>query len=323
MTVVVAKLNGVKRDIPKAFKLTNDLAKDDLKHLRRLRHLPDETLECIICKSNHSTSNAEELEELEKRFQPENIFTDFRFAQVPSKSPRTEQQLIACNAIWPCKFAKCNHLVKCIDGTLLTNAETLVLNIIVEEAFNKLKSSDNASIAVIYRCSKVYGVGVSSKKTIEDNPVKHSTMLAIDSVAYNYNAGYWKDSSADDIMKSIQSRLDDQASLKDHRLSDSFLPYLCTEFDIFITEEPCFMCTMGLVQSRIRRLFYLGNSTRQLGCRENLCYPDRAIRTHMVHRDKNLNHRFEAWDVVIDQKSQLMIPRRSSQLDNNKIVDSG
>lgn len=297
MTVVIAELTGTKQDIPRAFRLTSDIPHADLRHLRRLRHKSDGTLECIICKVGNDERTDEKLEGLKLRFKSENIFQNYRYTQVPSKAPKTEQQLKACNAIWPCKFAKSNHLVKCIEGSLLTEREILVLKIIAEETIKELKSSESTSIAVIYRFSKVYGVGLCNKKDLESNPVHHSTMLAIDSVATNVQAGHWKPTNGVDLMKLMQSRLDNQDSLRDYCIDDRFIPYLCTNYDVFVTEEPCFMCTMGLVQSRIRRLFYLE-------CDQNrkLCYPDKAIEGHLVHRDRNLNHRFEAWRVFLKSK---------------------
>eukprot|EP00658_Telonema_sp_P-2_P027906 TRINITY_DN21487_c0_g1_i1.p1 TRINITY_DN21487_c0_g1~~TRINITY_DN21487_c0_g1_i1.p1 ORF type:complete len:198 (+),score=21.32 TRINITY_DN21487_c0_g1_i1:202-795(+) len=43
-----------------------------------------------------------------------------------------------------------------------------------------------------------------------------------------------------------------------HRTKSSDLPdqYLCNGADLFLTREPCVMCTMALIHSRIRRVFF-------------------------------------------------------------------
>lgn len=312
MRVVVAKLVGTKRDIPRAFRLTNkvDQKLSELKHLRRIRNLSNGDIECIVhvsCdkKSGPSDDN-EELKYLEEKYKSEGIFEEFRFAHVPSSAPKTDHQLEACANIWPCKFAKSTYLNRCIEGSLFSEAERLVLKIIVNSLLNHIGSdpSNGTSAAVVFRCAKIYGIGLTNLEVLSQNPVKHSTMISIDAVATNAGAGHWKGETSDDIRSSMQELLDKEVKLRDHRIDAHFLPYLCTNYDIFVTEEPCFMCTMGLVQSRIRRLFYLDNVTsKNLTNLKQLCYPDKAIGEFLVHRDKKLNHRFEAWKITLNPEN--------------------
>ena len=60
--------------------------------------------------------------------------------------------------------------------------------------------------------------------------------------------------------------------------------YLLTSLSLFITHEPCVMCTMALLHSRVREVFYIFPRARGGGFGEM-----------GVHGRKDLNHRFEVW----------------------------
>lgn len=304
MPVIVAKISTSSHDIPKAFSLTKEFNTSDLKHLRRVKKLDDSKIECIICSVRSARADCL-IKDLGERFASENIFQDYRLVEVPSMAPRTDHQLKACNDIWPCKYAKSEHLNQSIDGSIFSELERLILKVIVNDTLDYIRNNrDTQSVAVVFRYAEVYGVGLSNSRLLSEHPVKHSTMMSIDSVATNAGAGHWQCPESGDLMTSIKKKLDSVEKLKDHTIEADFLPYLCTNYDVFVTEEPCFMCSMGLVQSRIRRLFYLDSKSLDLsvGCKL-LCYPDQAIERHLVHRNKNLNHRFEAWRILLCEES--------------------
>ena len=58
--------------------------------------------------------------------------------------------------------------------------------------------------------------------------------------------------------------------------------YLLTGLSLFITHEPCLMCTMALLHSRVKEVFYLVPMPKTGGCGGLACVP--AL--------KGVNHRF-------------------------------
>ena len=60
--------------------------------------------------------------------------------------------------------------------------------------------------------------------------------------------------------------------------------YICTDFDVYLLHEPCLMCAMALLHSRVRRVFYIHKGSGVLGGK-----------THRLHTLPTVNHRFKVY----------------------------
>lgn len=67
--------------------------------------------------------------------------------------------------------------------------------------------------------------------------------------------------------------------------------YLCTGLDLYVSREPCVMCAMALVHSRVRRVVY----GQPIG-EESVGGLSKA----RIHVEPRLNHRYDAWYLPLD-----------------------
>lgn len=69
-------------------------------------------------------------------------------------------------------------------------------------------------------------------------------------------------------------------------------PYLCTDYWAFLLMEPCPLCAMALLHSRVARIFY-GTANRSVGV-----LGSKAV----LHTVSGLNHRYRVWSGILEQE---------------------
>lgn len=196
-------------------------------------------------------------------------------------SPKVRRQYDTVQKLWPCKFYPDAYLEKLTTNTLFSEKELAKHSMFMEIALDICRSTscENGVVIVDPNVDSIVGIGFSQ---VDENPIKHAVMIAIDDVANLQNGGAWiRHSTYNTIIESIKKKYENLCFDFGHSEEG---PYLCTGCYVYSVNEPCITCAMALIHSRAKRVFYGARS--YLGALGTLC---------KIHCVDNLNHHYEAF----------------------------
>ncbi|KGG52998.1 putative deaminase, partial [Mitosporidium daphniae] len=192
---------------------------------------------------------------------------DLFTASVPKLPPRTKENWLEANQLWPVTL----HIIipkfpswESFDGQYKRFVTSKVLKP-SSTLFNPL------SLSVV--------VEIGQESCQISMPLLHPTMLILNQLALL-------------ILKEKQSKPPDSGLIPPNA-------YLATGFDLILQEEPCIMlaldsnyfrCSMALVHSRIRRVFYVRSNRKRGGL-------GGSSAESAVHTNPQLNHHFGVYVV--------------------------
>jgi len=263
-----------------------------MRHLKRVRRTKDETGEHTYIAlamadegeaegeaENEGGITAEALASQLAAFNPAlGQLTPF-VAQVPKHTAKTPEQLKARMALWPVTFSP--QTPKPMDARAFTPAKLAwvaagIKRVLADAA--AAKATGDLPVAVhctsppesLWPSDPTFipptpGLRASGHDTrnSEQHPLRHAAFNCIAQIA----------------------RLRTVPPFSEIQSTRNGADYLLTSMSLFITHEPCVMCAMALVHSRVREVFFVYPRKRSGGFENSFG----------VHSTKDLNHRFDAW----------------------------
>lgn len=211
--------------------------------------------------------------------------------KIPARQPLTRPQFELASQHWPTSFHEDKQVTVALRGELFSPHQKASMHIYMMSALTAAKAGKElgmeavGAVVVDPEVGRIIAVGHDCRG---DHPLHHAVMVCIDLVAQSQGGGCY------DFDRYPTCRFNspslDQAVPNAKAGSQ---PYICTGYDIYVTREPCVMCAMALVHSRIGRVFY-GTASA-----------DGAFGTKFkIHSQKDLNHRFEVYKGVLSQQCE-------------------
>lgn len=264
----------------------------ELTHLKRMKNK-----EIILCPTS---TNPREIMKLltEKKFDTTLLHNDIHVVKVAKFPPKTRKQFEKMNKLWPCNFHPDKYIEKLSSNMLFTPIDlekhTQYMHVAIDTA--KYAKRHIGAVVVDPKIDSVVAIGFSQTN---EGPCRHAAMVVVDNVAKTQKGGAWeskpnqpsKTSGIPEMfLKHLQQKYSNVSfGAQEYRLKDQLLeptdgPYLCTGYYVYLTREPCVMCAMALIHSRVKRVFFGVKSAN--GALETLC---------KIHTIKDLNHHYEVF----------------------------
>lgn len=205
---------------------------------------------------------------------------------IPADPPKTRLQFEWAKRLWPVNFHPDSVVERLLNGTYLSDGEISNAEGFMREAIKTAsycQGDPKVGCVIVNPDNNKIVARANDCRNCSSNPLHHAVMVAIDLVSHSQGGGVYP------------LNLSDRRTFSTDNGRSSTQDYLCTGLDCYVTREPCVMCSMALLHSRIRRVCYgCPNKDGGLGSK------------FKIHLEPKLNHHFEVFShLLLNENSKL------------------
>lgn len=228
--------------------------------------------------------------------------------QVPAVSARTKSQAKRAAEIWPLNFHPDPHLESILNATCFDKQQIEAIDrctkVCIEVALlGQARGTKECHGGAVVYDPKTNNIVAIAASRIDLHPLWHSAIVAIDLVARLGSGGAYDfseycrpegnkcpriDHDGQTSPLAFPPKLQSIAGRFSYNGKPPIYTYLCTDFWVFLLMEPCALCAMALLHSRVSNIFYGAANSHGgvLGSRT------------LLHDLPGLNHRYGVWKGV-------------------------